>query len=149
MSISIRLAQFGKKHAPSYKIVVANTKDKRNGRFLDILGYYNPSETPVKFECDQEKYSDWKNKGALITDAVEKLVAGTYEQKIHDPHKKLAKEQSDKDTSKKEGEKPVEAVKTTADEVVKTKTSEKENVVTEENKPEKVEEVEEKIKEKI
>ncbi len=87
MSISIRLAKFGKKHAPSYRIVVANTRTKRNGMFLDTLGHYNPSEKPVKLEINNEKLLDWKSKGALITDAVSKLVAGTYEYKKYEPKK--------------------------------------------------------------
>lgn len=101
MSITIRLAKFGKKHAPAYKLVVANTKDKRNGKFLDIVGHYNPSENPVKFEYNKEKYTDWKSKGALVSDTVAKLVEGKYELKEHDPHKKLAKE---KEAAKKAAE---------------------------------------------
>jgi small subunit ribosomal protein S16 len=89
MSVTIRLARFGKKFAPSYKIVVANTRDKRNGNFLDILGYYNPSENPVKFDMDKEKYSKWINNGALVTDAVLKIVDGTY---VYIPYKGLVKE---------------------------------------------------------
>ncbi|MFZ5425203.1 MAG: 30S ribosomal protein S16 [Patescibacteria group bacterium] len=87
MSITIRLAKVGKKHAPAYKVVVANTRDKRNGKFLDVLGYYNPSMNPVEFELDQKKYSDWKSKGALSTKAIEKLVDGTYEFKKYEPNK--------------------------------------------------------------
>jgi len=115
MSISIRLAKFGKKHAPAYKIVVANTRDKRNGKFLDIIGHYNPSENPVKFEYDKEKYIDWKNKGALITDAVSKLVEGNYEQKEHDPHKKLAKGREEAERAAKQAE---ETAKESAEPVV-------------------------------
>jgi len=92
MSISIRLAKFGKRNAPAYRIVVANTKDKRNGMFLDQIGHYNPSENPVKFEYNKEKYADWKSKGALITKTVEQLVAGTYKVKPKDPQKKVAKQ---------------------------------------------------------
>lgn len=88
MSVTIRLAKFGRKHAPSYKIVVANTRDKRNGRFLDVLGHFNPSTNPTSFDIDKTKYEDWKNKGALTTKAVEKLVAGTYEYVKYDPNKK-------------------------------------------------------------
>jgi len=96
MSISIRLAKFGKKHAPAYRIVVANTKSKRNGKTIDQLGHYNPSENPVKFEYDKEKFADWKSKGAKVTETVEQLIAGTYVQKAHDPHKKLEQTQETK-----------------------------------------------------
>lgn len=88
MSITIRLARFGKKNAPAYKVVVAQTRSKRNGKFIDVLGYYNPSEDPNNFELDKEKFEDWKAKGALTTDAVEQLVNGTYTYTKYKPKKK-------------------------------------------------------------
>ena len=78
MSVTIRLSRIGRKNLPAYKIVVANTKDKRDGRSLDILGHYNPSENPAAFDIDKKKYEEWLSKGALVTNAVEKLVAGEY-----------------------------------------------------------------------
>ena len=95
MSISIRLAKFGRKKAHSFRIVVANTRGKRNGKFLDTIGYYNPSQNPVAFEYDKQKYTDWKSKGALVTKSIEQLVSGTYVQKQHDPHKKIANAQKE------------------------------------------------------
>lgn len=94
MSISIRLALVGKKHAPAYKIVVATTRDKRNGKFLDVLGHYNPSMNPVQYQLDESKFNEWKAKGALVTSAVQNLKEGTYEFK---PYKKASKD-SEKDT---------------------------------------------------
>jgi small subunit ribosomal protein S16 len=79
MSVTIRLSRFGKKFAPSYKIVVSNTRNKRDGKFLDILGYYNPSENPVKYDIDKDKYEKWVGNGAMVSDAVKKIVDGTYE----------------------------------------------------------------------
>ena len=96
MSISIRLAKFGKRNQPSYRIVVSNTKDKSNGKFLDLIGHYNPSENPVKFEYNKDKFADWKSKGALISDTVAQLIEGKYVQKPRDPQGKLAKEQEAK-----------------------------------------------------
>jgi small subunit ribosomal protein S16 len=78
MSVTIRLARIGRKHLPAYKVVVANTKDKRNGKFVDILGFYNPSMKPVQFNIDKDKYSSWKEKGALETPSVKKLLDGSY-----------------------------------------------------------------------
>ncbi len=115
MSVSIRLAKFGRKHAPAYKLVVSNTRDKRNGRFLDVIGHYNPSENPIKFEYNKEKYEEWKKTGALVTKAVEELIAGKYSPKPHDPHKllqKKEKEDKEKETKDKEiKEEVVEEVK--------------------------------------
>ncbi len=88
MSITIRLAKIGRKNAPAYRIVVANTKSKRNGKVLDILGHYNPSSNPTDLKIDKEKYTEWKNKGALSTKAIENLIAETYEYKKYEPNKK-------------------------------------------------------------
>jgi len=90
MSISIRLAKFGKKNAPTYKVVVANTKDKRNGRFIDVLGFYNPHQKNNLFNIDKTKYGEWQKKGAITTQAVEKLFSGKYEYVKYDPKAKKA-----------------------------------------------------------
>ena len=105
MSVTIRLARFGKKFAPSYKIVVAKTRDKRNGKFLDILGYYNPSETPVKYDMDKEKYDKWLGNGALVTDAVKKIVDGTYE---YIPYKGSVKDEKSETPDKTDDKTKVE-----------------------------------------
>ncbi len=94
MSISIRLALVGKKHAPAYKIVVATTRDKRNGKFLDVVGHYNPSMNPVQYNLDEAKFNEWKAKGALITEAVQNLKDGTYEFKPYKKEKKDASAES-------------------------------------------------------
>lgn len=86
MSVSIRLARIGKRNAPAYKVVVANTKDKRNGRAVDIVGHYNPLVKDA-LKLDLEKITDWKKKGALITSAVERLMGGTYTYTKYEPKK--------------------------------------------------------------
>ena len=86
MSVTIRLARIGRKNSPAFKIVVSNTRDKRNGRYVDVLGHYNPSVKPVDFAFDEEKYIDWKHKGALSTKAVEALRDGTYEHISYNPN---------------------------------------------------------------
>jgi len=97
MSVSIRLARIGKKFRPTYKIVVAVTRDKRTGRFLDVLGNFNPNTTPFEFKIDAEKFEDWKKKGALVTEAIQKIIDGTYTYKVYNPKaekKAQAKSQS-------------------------------------------------------
>jgi small subunit ribosomal protein S16 len=78
MSITIRLTRIGKKNSPAYRVVVSNTKDKRNGKSLDILGHYNPTDSKSKFEIDKEKYAAWVGKGAMVSDAVKQLLEGKY-----------------------------------------------------------------------
>lgn len=87
MSVTIRLSRFGKKKAPSYRVVVSNTRDKRDGKYIEKIGVYNPSETPAVFEFDKKKFEEWKGKGALVTKAVERLLDGTYEYIPYAPDK--------------------------------------------------------------
>jgi len=87
MSVTIRLARVGKKNAPAYKVVVSNTRDKRTGKYLDVLGFYNPSEGNNALKIDKEKFQEWKNKGALSTKSVDKLLEGTYQYKVYAPKK--------------------------------------------------------------
>jgi len=103
MSVSIRLAKFGKRHAPSYRVVVVNTRAKRSGAFIDILGHYNPSDPTKEFTIDKKVYEEWVGKGAIVSDAVKKLVDGTYEYKKYVPEKAGAKDEQPTE----EGAKPV------------------------------------------
>ncbi len=87
MSITIRLTRIGKKNGPAYRVVVSNTKDKRNGKSLDVLGHYNPSDPKSTFEMDKTKYAEWVKKGALTSDSVKKLIEGKYEYTPYRPKK--------------------------------------------------------------
>jgi small subunit ribosomal protein S16 len=84
MSLKIRLAKTGKKNAPTYKVVVAQTRSKRNGKYLAILGDYNPGAT-VKPVIDKLKLAEWVAKGALLTDSVKHMVEGTYSYHKYSP----------------------------------------------------------------
>lgn len=85
MSVSIRLSKLGKRHAPSYRVVVTKTRNKRDGAFIDIIGHYNPSDKTKEFTIDKKLYEEWVSKGAIVSDAVKKLIEGTYEYKKYDP----------------------------------------------------------------
>ena len=101
MSVSIRLAKFGKRHAPSYRVVVVNTRSKRSGAFIDIIGHYNPSDPTKEFTIDEKIYEDWVGKGAIVSDAVKGLIDGTYEYKKYVPKKVGAKDEQSSDSSAK------------------------------------------------
>jgi len=123
MSVTIRLARTGRKNLPAYKIVVSNTRDKRNGRFVDIIGNYNPTTTPQELNYNKEKYEKWTKTGALVTEAVKKLIEGKYEYVKYEPKKiKASKEEA-------KAKEAVEAAKTAKEE-------EKEEIPTEEKKEE-------------
>ena len=74
--LKIRLSRVGKKRQPSYRVVVADARSPRDGRYVDLIGYYNPRTEPTTFEVDEDKARDWMSKGAQPTDRVEKLFAG-------------------------------------------------------------------------
>lgn len=80
---------------PSYRLVVSETKNKRDGKFIDILGHFNPSMTPIAFEYDKKKYQDWMGKGALVSEAVKKLVDGNYTYVKYKPGKQETSEKSE------------------------------------------------------
>ena len=90
--IRIRLAKKGRKNAPSYRIVVANSTSPRDGRHIEIVGFYNPSHNPTLFEYDKAKYESWVKKGAQPSEAVVKLVSGKYKFEKYNPKAALEKE---------------------------------------------------------
>ena len=72
--LKIKLSRFGKKHQPSYRIVVAEACSKRDGKYIELLGFYNPLTEPKTIKIDKKKYHQWLNKGAQPTDTVRRLV---------------------------------------------------------------------------
>jgi small subunit ribosomal protein S16 len=72
MAVKIRLSRFGKKNAPQYRIVVTDERNKRDGKFIENVGTYNPlNNTLVQFH--EDRINDWVSKGAIVTDSVRKL----------------------------------------------------------------------------
>jgi len=75
LAVKIRLARAGAKKAPFYRVVAADSRAPRDGRFIEILGRYNPRTTPSTVELDLDKIEGWLAKGAAPSEAVEKLIA--------------------------------------------------------------------------
>ena len=73
MAVKIRLNRMGAKKNPFYRIVVADSRAPRDGRFIEVLGNYDPSQNPAVVNVDEEKVLDWMGKGAQPTDTVKKL----------------------------------------------------------------------------
>ncbi len=73
MSVKIRLTRMGSKKQPFYRIVVADTRSPRDGRFIEKIGIYDPKSDPSKIEVNKDKALDWMKKGAKPTDTVQKL----------------------------------------------------------------------------
>ena len=73
MAVKIRLRRMGAKKAPFYRIVVADSRYPRDGRFIEEIGYYNPLTEPKTFKVDEEKAKKWISNGAQPTDTVKAL----------------------------------------------------------------------------
>ena len=73
MAVKIRLKRMGAKKRPFYRIVVADSRFPRDGRFIEEVGYYNPIETPAVVKIDEEKALAWLSNGAIPTDTVRNL----------------------------------------------------------------------------
>ena len=71
--VKIRLRRMGAKKAPFYRIVVADSRSPRDGRFIEELGFYNPLVEPAEVRIDADKAKDWMQKGAQPTDTVRRL----------------------------------------------------------------------------
>ena len=77
MSVKIRLKRVGKKKAPSYRVVVADSRSPRDGRIIENIGWYNPLVEPSAIHIDEEKAIKWMQSGALPTESVESLLKRT------------------------------------------------------------------------
>jgi small subunit ribosomal protein S16 len=82
--IRIRLKRIGKKRHPFYRVVVADKPDRRDGRFIETLGSYDPHSNPPVVKLDGEKAKEWIGKGAQPSEAAEKILvrAGVIEKKV-------------------------------------------------------------------
>ena len=90
--VKIRLSRVGRKNAPAYRVVVADSKAPRDGKFLELIGNYNPIEDPEKISYKKDRYDYWVSVGAQPTPAVKKLIKGTYKFETYNP---LAEDESE------------------------------------------------------
>ena len=74
MSVKIRLRRMGAKKAPFYRVVVADSRFPRDGRFIEEIGYYDPTKDPAVIKIDEEKVAQWMANGAQPTDTVRALL---------------------------------------------------------------------------
>ena len=74
MSVKIRLTRKGAKKRPFYRIVAADSEAPRDGRFLEVVGHYNPLTDPAQITVDEEKLNKWVERGAKISETVRSLL---------------------------------------------------------------------------
>lgn len=72
--VKIRLKRMGAKKAPFYRIVVADSRSPRDGRFIEEIGYYDPLKNPAVISVNEEKALDWLKKGAQLSDTAKALL---------------------------------------------------------------------------
>ena len=75
MAVKMRLKRMGAKKRPFYRIVVADSRFPRDGRFIEEVGYYNPVENPAVVKVDKELAMKWLNNGATPTDTVRDILS--------------------------------------------------------------------------
>ena len=74
MAVHMRLTRVGSKKNPIYRVVVADSRSPRDGKFLDIVGQYNPQPDPSLIVFDEDKVKDWLGRGAKPSEAVGRLL---------------------------------------------------------------------------
>ena len=74
MAVKIRLTRLGDKKTPFYRVVVADSKSPRDGKYIDLLGTYNPLTNPAEIKIDNEKAQKWLKNGALPTETAKSIL---------------------------------------------------------------------------
>ena len=82
MAVKLRLVRTGKRKQPTYRLVAADSRSPRNGRFIEIIGTYEPRQEPSKINIDNDRAIHWLRNGAKPTERVEKLlrISGAWEE---------------------------------------------------------------------
>ena len=75
MAVKMRLKRMGAKKAPFYRVVVADSRSPRDGKFIALIGTYNPLTTPAEIKSNEELALEWLHKGAIPTDTVKNLLS--------------------------------------------------------------------------
>lgn len=106
MAVKIRLKRMGSKKNPFYRIVVADIRSPRDGKFIEEIGYYNPLTEPKVVKVDPDKANKWIKNGAKPTDTVHRLFKenGVYEEKAQEAKKEVKEEVETEESSQEVAE---------------------------------------------
>ena len=117
MAVKLRLVRTGKKKQPTYRLVAADSRFPRNGRFIEILGTYEPRHNPSRINIDNERAVHWLRHGAQPTETVEKIlrISGAWEEftgkplePVVYPEKKVAEEEAEPEAAEEVAEEEAE-----------------------------------------
>ena len=75
MAVKIRLTRMGSKKRPSYRIVATDSRSPRDGKYLELIGFYNPLTNPAEVKINEEVALKWLNNGAILTDTAKDLLS--------------------------------------------------------------------------
>ena len=75
MAVKIRLTRMGSKKKPSYRIVATDSRSPRDGKYLELIGFYNPLTNPAEVKINEEVALKWLNNGAILTDTAKDLLS--------------------------------------------------------------------------
>ena len=116
MAVKLRLMRMGKKKQPTYRVVAADSRSPRNGRFIEIIGTYEPRQDPSVIKIDNERAVHWLANGAQPTDRVEKIlkISGAWTEHTGEAFDATVPERAAR-KSKKQLEKEAEAATDEAD----------------------------------
>lgn len=92
MAVKLRLKRMGKKQAPFYRVVVADSRSPRDGKTIDEVGYYDPTKNPAEIKIDAEKTINWLKNGAQPTDTVRSILSNQGIMKKYHEEKMVSKE---------------------------------------------------------
>ena len=92
MAVKLRLKRMGKKQAPFYRVVVADSRSPRDGKTIDEVGYYDPTKNPAEIKIDAEKIINWLKNGAQPTDTVRSILSNQGIMKKYHEEKMVSKE---------------------------------------------------------
>ena len=97
MAVKLRLKRMGTKKRPFYRIVAADSRSPRDGRFIETVGTYNPITEPAEIKVDEEKALSWLSKGAIPTDTVRSILSNQGIMKKYAESKNASKKSVKKD----------------------------------------------------
>lgn len=126
MAVKLRLTRFGAKKAPFYRIVAVDSREKRDGKYIELLGTYNPLTKPEEIKLNEEAIIKWINNGAIPTDTVRVILSNAgILKRIHEEKKPIQKKVIEKKTPIKKEETKEEVKKAPAKKVATKKTTKK------------------------
>jgi small subunit ribosomal protein S16 len=104
MAVKMRLRRMGRKNRPFYRVVVADSRHPRDGRFIDSIGHYDPLQDPAEVVIDEEKVMKWLSKGVELTDTVRSILSreGLLETRHKSKYAATVKAEEGKKTEAKE-----------------------------------------------